>query len=105
MTRWKLKTVGHQLDTNRQCNVLFAFRCICYINACIKRWKSTLNWRQKIIEHVLNLHIPFFTDGHINFDDINMEKNYNPHGAYCNSKLAIVLSTRELAKRLRGNTF
>ncbi|GFY64258.1 hypothetical protein TNIN_149071 [Trichonephila inaurata madagascariensis] len=40
--------------------------------------------------------------GDINFGDINMEKNYNALMAYCNSKLANILFTRELAKKLEG---
>jgi len=41
-------------------------------------------------------------NGHINFDDINMEKNYGGWKAYQQSKLALVLFTRELAKKLQG---
>ncbi|XP_066280163.1 retinol dehydrogenase 14-like isoform X1 [Branchiostoma lanceolatum] len=40
--------------------------------------------------------------GKINFDDINSEKSYSPHGAYCQSMLAVVLFMRELARRLEG---
>src|SRR5438445_4266039 len=41
-------------------------------------------------------------NGHINFDDINMEKNYGGWKAYQQSKLALVLFTRELARKLQG---
>jgi NAD(P)-dependent dehydrogenase (short-subunit alcohol dehydrogenase family) len=40
--------------------------------------------------------------GHINFDDLNLEKNYGGWKAYGQSKLALVLFTHELAKRLQG---
>jgi len=40
--------------------------------------------------------------GKMNFDDLNSEKSYNSYSAYSQSKLANVLFTRELAKRLEG---
>ncbi|XP_058833913.1 retinol dehydrogenase 12-like [Topomyia yanbarensis] len=40
--------------------------------------------------------------GSINKVDLNSEKSYNQVTAYCQSKLANVLFTRELAKRLEG---
>ncbi|KAM3608791.1 uncharacterized protein V6R79_004796 [Siganus canaliculatus] len=40
--------------------------------------------------------------GQIYFDDINLEKDYKPWKSYGQSKLANVLFTRELAKRLHG---
>jgi len=41
--------------------------------------------------------------GKINFDDLQMEKGYNGIiGAYCQSKLANVLFTYELARKLEG---
>ncbi|XP_063044883.1 retinol dehydrogenase 12-like [Engraulis encrasicolus] len=41
--------------------------------------------------------------GKINFDDINQEKDYDPIKSYQQSKLANVLFSRELAKRLEGS--
>lgn len=38
----------------------------------------------------------------MHFDDINLDKNYTPSGAYGRSKLANILFTVELAKRLNG---
>lgn len=38
----------------------------------------------------------------INFDDLHSEKRYTAFGAYAQSKLANVLFTRELARRLQG---
>lgn len=40
--------------------------------------------------------------GQIYFDDINQEKDYRPWKSYGQSKLANVLFTRELAKKLQG---
>ena len=40
--------------------------------------------------------------GHINFDDLNLEKEYGGWKAYGQSKLALVLFTHELAKKLHG---
>jgi NAD(P)-dependent dehydrogenase (short-subunit alcohol dehydrogenase family) len=39
--------------------------------------------------------------GKMNFDDLNSAKSYDPSAAYAQSKLANVLFTRELAKRLK----
>jgi NAD(P)-dependent dehydrogenase (short-subunit alcohol dehydrogenase family) len=41
-------------------------------------------------------------NGHINFDDLNLEKEYGGWKAYGQSKLALVLFTHELAKKLQG---
>lgn len=38
----------------------------------------------------------------INLEDINSEKNYDKKKAYSQSKLANVLFTRSLAKKLEG---
>ena len=43
-------------------------------------------------------------DGVINFDDLNSAKNYDPKAAFNQSKLAVLLFTVELAKRLQGKT-
>jgi NAD(P)-dependent dehydrogenase (short-subunit alcohol dehydrogenase family) len=41
-------------------------------------------------------------NGHIDFDDLNMEKDYGGWKAYGQSKLALILFTHELAKKLQG---
>uniref|UniRef100_A0A672M086 Retinol dehydrogenase 12, like n=1 Tax=Sinocyclocheilus grahami TaxID=75366 RepID=A0A672M086_SINGR len=43
--------------------------------------------------------------GTINLEDINSEKNYDKQKAYSQSKLANILFTRSLAKRLEGVSF
>ena len=43
-----------------------------------------------------------FAFGGINFDDIHFERNYFNYGAYNHSKLANLLFTSELSKRLEG---
>lgn len=40
--------------------------------------------------------------GSINLEDINFDNGYNKNAAYAQSKLANVLFTRSLAKRLEG---
>lgn len=40
--------------------------------------------------------------GKFDFNDLNLDRRYNPLLAYCRSKLANVLFTRELAKKLQG---
>lgn len=42
------------------------------------------------------------TRGEINIGDLNSEKTYDEGKAYNQSKLANILFTRELAKRLEG---
>src|SRR6266849_2769304 len=41
-------------------------------------------------------------NAHVNFDDLNLEKDYGGWKAYGQSKLALVLFTHELAKKLQG---
>src|SRR5207244_3152426 len=41
-------------------------------------------------------------NGHVNFDDLNLEKEYGGWKAYGQSKLALVLFTHELARKLQG---
>lgn len=38
----------------------------------------------------------------MNWNDLNWESNYEPRTAYNQSKLANILFTRELAKKLEG---
>ncbi|XP_078572349.1 retinol dehydrogenase 11-like [Branchiostoma floridae x Branchiostoma japonicum] len=51
---------------------------------------------------VVNVSSEACNHGRINFEDINAEKSYDAFPAYAQSKLANVLFTRELARRLEG---
>ncbi|XP_025104046.1 retinol dehydrogenase 13-like [Pomacea canaliculata] len=51
---------------------------------------------------IINVSSLAHTRGAINFDDLNSAKSYDPGQAYAQSKLANVLFTRELAKRLEN---
>lgn len=53
---------------------------------------------------IVNLSSMAHSWGVINLDDINSEKSYSDVKAYSQSKLANVLFTRSLAKRLEGTT-
>ena len=58
--------------------------------------------QSKSIVRIINVSSGMYSQREINFDDINSEKNYGPYKAYAQSKLANVLFTRELAKRMKG---
>eukprot|EP00058_Branchiostoma_floridae_P023357 XP_002608847.1 hypothetical protein BRAFLDRAFT_89716 [Branchiostoma floridae] len=51
---------------------------------------------------VVNVSSEACNHGRINFEDINAEKSYDAFPAYAQSKLANVLFTRELSRRLEG---
>jgi NAD(P)-dependent dehydrogenase (short-subunit alcohol dehydrogenase family) len=51
---------------------------------------------------VVNVSSDAHKHGHINFDDLQGEKSYSGVKAYCHSKLANILFTRELSRRLAG---
>ena len=58
--------------------------------------------QSKSIARIINITSVLYFKGKINFGDINSEKDYGPFKAYARSKLANVLFTRELAKRIKG---
>ncbi|KAG7488557.1 hypothetical protein MATL_G00036100 [Megalops atlanticus] len=51
---------------------------------------------------VINLSSITHSMGKIHFEDLNSEKSYHPVRAYVQSKLANILFTRELARKLEG---
>ncbi|KAE8601471.1 hypothetical protein XENTR_v10013678 [Xenopus tropicalis] len=66
-------------------------------NLLLEKMKRSENSR------IINVSSLAHIAGDIDFDDLNWEKKkYNTKAAYCQSKLANVLFTNELAKRLQG---
>ncbi|NXS59842.1 RDH12 dehydrogenase, partial [Brachypteracias leptosomus] len=59
--------------------------------------------KQSAPARVINVSSLAHHGGRIRFHDLHGEKSYNRGLAYCHSKLANVLFTRELARRLQGN--
>ncbi|KAG0711166.1 Retinol dehydrogenase 13 [Chionoecetes opilio] len=53
---------------------------------------------------IINVSSVAHTQGRIHWDDLHLQHHYNAKEAYCQSKLANVLFTRELAKRLQGTS-
>ncbi|XP_069919253.1 retinol dehydrogenase 13 [Oryctolagus cuniculus] len=52
---------------------------------------------------IVNLSSLAHVAGHIDFDDLNWQtRRYDTKAAYCQSKLAVVLFTKELSRRLQG---
>ena len=61
--------------------------------------------KQSLHAKIINISSVLYIAGKIHFDDINLKnKKYTPVKAYCQSKLAQVLFTRELAERLGPNS-
>ena len=65
-------------------------------NLLLERLKETPSARIVVVSSIAHRY------GNIKFHDLNSEKSYNKFGAYYQSKLANVLFTRSLAKRLEG---
>lgn len=51
---------------------------------------------------IINVISPIYKKSSVNFDDLNSTEHYDPKLAYGQSKLALVLFSLELAKRLEG---
>lgn len=52
---------------------------------------------------VVNLSSLAHVAGHVDLEDLNWQRRkYDTKAAYCQSKLALVLFTKELSRRLRG---
>jgi len=59
--------------------------------------------KQSAPARIINLSSLAHTRGRIHFDDLMLEKNYDPTKSYAQSKLANILFTKELARRLEGS--
>ena len=53
---------------------------------------------------VINISSSGHRAGRIHFDDVNMRNGFNGMAAYCQSKLANVLFTQELARKTKGSS-
>ncbi len=53
---------------------------------------------------IINISSSGHRAGRIHFEDINLRDNFNGMAAYCQSKLANVLFTQELARRTQGSS-
>src|SRR3989454_9883482 len=60
--------------------------------------------RSSTPSRIVNVSSVAHYNGHIDFDDLNMEKTYGGWKAYQQSKLALVLFTHELARKLQGTS-
>ena len=58
--------------------------------------------QSKSVARIVNVSSTLYYNGDIDLNDINMENNFSKNKAYGNSKLALILFTRELAKRTKG---
>jgi len=58
--------------------------------------------KQSAPSRIVNVSSDAHAHGHINFDDLQGEHGYGGVKAYCHSKLANILFTRELARHLAG---
>ncbi len=58
--------------------------------------------KQSAPSRIVNVSSVGHYNGHINFDDLQAEKSYGGWAAYSQSKLALVLFTRLLARKLEG---
>ena len=58
--------------------------------------------QSKSVVRIVNVSSTLYYNGDIDLNDINMENNFSKNKAYGNSKLALILFTRELAKRTKG---
>lgn len=61
------------------------------------------NIKRAAPSRIVNLSSVAHTRGKMYFDDLMLTKNYTPIRSYCQSKLANVLFTQELARRLEGS--
>jgi NAD(P)-dependent dehydrogenase (short-subunit alcohol dehydrogenase family) len=58
--------------------------------------------KQSAPARIINVSSEFHRKGKIDFDDLEFKKHYNSIQAYSQSKLALILFTKELSRRLKG---
>jgi len=58
--------------------------------------------KQSAPARVINVASSAHTEGEIHFDDLQSQKSFNKYAAYAQSKLALILFTKKLARELEG---
>lgn len=58
--------------------------------------------KKSVAPRIVNVASIAYMFGKIDWDDLNSDKSYGPISAYCKSKLAVILFTGELAKKLKN---
>jgi NAD(P)-dependent dehydrogenase (short-subunit alcohol dehydrogenase family) len=69
---------------------------------CIITFLTLFSGQKSAPSRIVNVSSIAHTRGTIKFNDLNSEKSYDAGAAYNQSKLANILFTKELAKRLEG---
>lgn len=69
----------------------------------VLKWSIFLFLQKSAPSRIINVTSTIHKTGKINTEDLNSDKKYDGSKAYSQSKLANVLFTQELARRLDGN--
>lgn len=59
--------------------------------------------KRSVPARIINVSSSMHTEGEINFADLGSKNNFNKYRAYAQSKLALILFTKKLAKELEGS--
>ncbi len=59
--------------------------------------------KQSAPSRIINVSSSMYTEGEIRFDDLESKKSFTKYSAYAQSKLALLLFTKKLARDLKGS--